>query len=68
MALGPSIQEQISRARADLRMGVPVVLEMGHTALLVPAETLTHERLSHLRQIAEEMLLVLSAKRAATLK
>ena len=68
MALGPSIQEQISRARADLRMGVPVVLEMGQTALLVPAETLTHERLSHLRQIAEEMLLVLSAKRAATLK
>ena len=66
MALGPSIQEQLSRARADLRLGA-VVLEMGDTALLVPAETLSQERLTHL-EIAEEMLLVLSAKRAATLE
>ena len=68
MALAPSIQEQISRARADLRMGVPVVLDMGETALLIPAETLSKKRLQHLRQMAEEMLLVLSTKRAGTLK
>ncbi len=68
MALAPSIHEQISRARADLRMGVPVVLEMGEIALLIPAETLSNERLQHLRQMAEEMLLVLSTKRAGTLK
>ncbi len=68
MALAPSIQEKISRARADLRMGVPVVLNMVETALMVPAETLSDERLKDLRRVTGEMLLVLSAKRAGTLK
>ena len=68
MVLAPSIQEQISRARADLRMGVPIVLDMDETALLIPAETLSGERLKDLRQLKGEMLLVLSAKRAGTLK
>ena len=68
MSLAPSIQEQISRARADLRMGVPVILDIGETALVIPAETLSNKRLQHLKQMAEEMLLVLSAKRAKTLK
>ena len=68
MTLSPSIQEQISRARTDLRMGVPVVLDKGETALIIPAETLSDERLKDLRQMIGEMLLVLSAKRARTLK
>ena len=68
MALALSIQEQISRARTDLRMGVPVVLDIGETALLIPAETLSTDRLKELKQMTEEMLLVLSAKRAGTLK
>ncbi len=68
MALALSIQEQISRARADLRMGVPVILDLDETALLIPAETLSDERLKDLRQMTGEMLLLLSAKRAKTLK
>ena len=68
MALALSIQEQISRARTDLRMGVPVVLDIGEIAILVPAETLSDDRLKDLKKMTGEMLLVLSAKRAATLK
>ncbi len=68
MALGPNIQEQISRARADLRMGVPVNINGGRQALLIPAETLSESRLRLLRQLNGEILLVLTAKRATTLK
>lgn len=68
MSFGPDIREQISRARNDLRMGVPVVLTADRDALLIPAETLMDQRLSDLHKISDEVLLVLTAKRALTLK
>ncbi len=68
MLLGPDIREQISRARTDLRMGVPVVLRAKQDALLIPAETLIDQKLSDLRSITCDILLVLTAKRALTLK
>ncbi|PJF08609.1 GTP cyclohydrolase II [Pseudorhodobacter sp. MZDSW-24AT] len=67
-ALAPTITERLTRARSDLRMGVPVVLSGGGRAVLVVAvESLTPERLAALRGhgIAE---LALTARRAETLK
>ena len=49
MAFAPTIIERLARARADLRMGVPVVLS-GETSVLVMAtETLSAARMSDLK-------------------
>lgn len=69
MTFGPSIVERLARARADLRMGVPVVLtDAGQGALAVAAETLSAERLAALRARGGPLVLAVTAKRAATLK
>ncbi|MDU8943789.1 GTP cyclohydrolase II [Ovoidimarina sediminis] len=68
MTLGPSPAERLARARADLRMGVPVVLsgpEGG--ALVLAAETIRPERLDALRALGEPCL-VITSRRAETLK
>mgnify|MGYP000349672501 CR=1 FL=1 len=66
MPLGPSPTELLNRARADLRMGVPVVL--GDT-LILAAETLSAERLRDVRSLeAAAPVLTLTARRAETLK
>ncbi|MEL6518451.1 MAG: GTP cyclohydrolase II [Pseudomonadota bacterium] len=69
MALGPSLAEYIARARADLRMGVPVVLAFGDGggAVMLAAETLTDARLAGLRALGAPDL-VITAWRAETLK
>ena len=68
MTLGLSADERIARARADLRMGVPVVLR-GETGavVFVSAETLTPERLSALAGFGPELTLTITARRAETL-
>ena len=49
MSLAPDRPSILARARADLRMGVPVVLRHdGAFALVSAAETLTAERLADL--------------------
>ncbi len=49
MALGPDIVERLNRARADLRMGVPVLLTSGATAALaLAAEALDPARFAAL--------------------
>ena len=63
LSFGPDIREQISRARNDLRMGVPILLRADQDALLIPTETLMDQRLNDLRKVSEEILLVLTAKR-----
>jgi GTP cyclohydrolase II len=69
MALGPSTIERLNRARADLRMGVPVVLTGGgQAALAVASEALTADRLADLRGMMGELTLAITAHRAATLK
>lgn len=65
LALGPSATELLNRARADLRMGVPVVLSK--QVLAVAAETLSPERLAALRALGP-LTLALTAWRAETLK
>jgi len=68
MSLGPSITERLTRARGDLRMGVPVVLAgEGGAALVVAVEALDAARLAALRGFGA-LELALTARRAETLK
>ncbi|WP_425044398.1 GTP cyclohydrolase II [Primorskyibacter sp. S87] len=69
MSLMPDISELLARARADLRMGVPVVLcdGEGKSALVVSAETLTKERLADMRTLGHPEVAI-TDRRAETLK
>lgn len=69
MALGPSLTECIARARADLRMGVPVLLVAGdgRGVVVLAAEALTPARLAAVRSLGAPDL-VITAWRAETLK
>ncbi|WP_322894621.1 MULTISPECIES: GTP cyclohydrolase II [unclassified Yoonia] len=62
----PDITERLARARADLRMGVPVVLDGG--ALVLAAETLDAGRLAQLRMLGGTPVLAITSWRAETLK
>ena len=44
MTFAPDVTQRLARARADLRMGVPVVLDKG--AVILAAETLDAARLA----------------------
>ena len=69
MAFAPDITERIARARADLRMGVPVVLTgAGKGALVLAAETLTVGRLNELRNLPGRPVMTITSRRAETLK
>lgn len=68
MSLAPNQTELLARARADLRMGVPVVLKSDNReAFLAAAETLTDTRLAALHALGNAVLLV-TPRRAETLK
>ena len=65
MSFAPDVTETLARARADLRMGVPVVLgEM----LVLAAETLTAQRLADVMTLQGDAVLAITARRAQTLK
>jgi GTP cyclohydrolase II len=69
MSFAPDITETLARARADLRMGVPVVLVDGGAAvLMLAAETLDAQRLADLRALGGAPVLAITARRAETLK
>ncbi|KKK86702.1 hypothetical protein LCGC14_2760610, partial [marine sediment metagenome] len=69
MSFAPDITEQLARARADLRMGVPVVLAKGaQAALVLAAETLTAQRLADVLALGGAPVLAITARRAETLK
>jgi len=68
MLLSPSPLERLNRARADLRMGLPVVLtDGGSAALIAAAETLGTQRLEAMRAFGAPVV-ALTAHRAQTLK
>lgn len=68
MALRADLNETLARARSDLRMGVPVVLVSGAVAVLVAAaETLEAARFEAIRTLGD-VDLVLTGRRAETLK
>lgn len=69
MSFSPDIVERIARARADLRMGVPIVMTGDTGAILVmSAETLDHENLIDLLELEGDPHLVITGRRAETLK
>ncbi|CUH63431.1 GTP cyclohydrolase-2 [Thalassovita gelatinovora] len=69
MSFAPDTVEIIARARADLRMGVPVVLVgNGAGALILAAETLDAQRLADLRALGGQPVLAITSRRAETLK
>ncbi|MBU2981137.1 GTP cyclohydrolase II [Lentibacter algarum] len=68
MTFAPDINELLARARADLRIGVPVCLRArAGDALILPAETADETRFAGLRA-AGETVLAITARRAETLK
>jgi GTP cyclohydrolase II len=67
--LGLDVVERLNRARADLRMGVPVVMtEAGEGALVVASETLGPARLAAIRVLTDDPVLTITARRAETLR
>ncbi len=68
MTLAPDIIEQLARARADLRMGVPVVFTGDRGVLVLAAETLSAQRLTDLLALGGSPVLAITARRAETLK
>lgn len=66
MNLSPDKSELIARARADLRMGVPVVFTDG--LVFVAVETLTPSRLDALSKIGTPPIITVTDWRAQTLK
>ncbi|MCB1363202.1 MAG: GTP cyclohydrolase II, partial [Rhodobacteraceae bacterium] len=69
MSLQPDINELLARARADLRMGLPVVLTGGAGSVVAAAaETLGAERLADLRALGGgRPVVAITARRAETL-
>ncbi|WP_298841411.1 GTP cyclohydrolase II [uncultured Roseobacter sp.] len=68
MTIAPNVHERLARARADLRMGVPVVLDSGSPAILAAAETLDANRLRSLISAGTGGVLAITARRADTLR
>lgn len=68
-SLIPDATEILARARADLRMGLPVVVKDAERAIIVAAvETLSAERLATLANLTHPPHLAITARRAETLK
>lgn len=65
MPFSPDVTETLARARADLRMGVPVVLG---NMLVLAAETLTKKRLAEVMVLENDAVLAITSRRAGTLK
>ncbi|MEE2944018.1 MAG: GTP cyclohydrolase II [Pseudomonadota bacterium] len=72
MSFAPDILERLARARADMRMGVPILvlddLNDSDAYMVLAAETLEESRLQAARELSDELVLVLTARRAETLK
>jgi GTP cyclohydrolase II len=69
MSLFPTVIELLARARVDLRMGLPVVMTDGQdAALAISVECLSETRLSDLKALQAPLTLVLTSRRADTLK
>ena len=67
--LGPNAEELMARARADLRIGAPIAVVSGDLGgVAVSAEMISAERLAALRDLSDAPDLVITARRAETLK
>ena len=67
--LGPANQEILIRARADLRLGVPIILAgKENAAIIAPIEVLNESRLDQLKVIDKKSFILITTRRAQTLK
>ena len=67
--LGLSAEEIAARARADLRIGAPiVVVSSGIGAVAMSSEMISAKRLAALRGVSDTLDLVITSRRAETLK
>jgi len=66
--LGPADQEILMRARADLRLGIPILLAGNkNNAIIAPIEVLSQTRLDLLKSINKNSFILITARRAQTL-
>jgi len=68
MGLAPDITEMLARARADLRMGVPIVFAGPVSVMALAVETLSPARLTEVLALDGAPELALTGWRAKTLK
>ncbi len=68
MSFAPDVSEKLARARADLRMGVPIVLESDVSYLTFAVETISADRLADLHALGGDPVLAITDHRARTLK
>ena len=67
--LGPTNQEILLRARADLRLGVPIILGSKENDVIITSiEVLSQSRLDQLKLIDKNSMILITARRAQTLK
>ena len=67
--LGPANQEILMRARADLRLGIPIVLgSKENDVIIAPIEVLNQKRLDQLKLVDKNSMILITARRAQTLK
>ncbi len=67
--LGPTNQEILLRARADLRLGVPIILgSKENDVIITPIEVLNQSRLDQLKLVDKNSMILITARRAQTLK
>ncbi|MBV1868373.1 MAG: GTP cyclohydrolase II [Marinosulfonomonas sp.] len=68
MKFALTLSERLARARVDLRLGVPILLQSGDSTILAAAaETLSEDRFRDFRLIGQP-LITLTKRRAETLK
>ena len=63
-----TLGEHVSRIYTDLRLGIPVIIRTADEHLVVPVETLNQTRFDLFRSLATDLKLVVSSRRANTLK
>ncbi len=63
-----TLGERVSRIYTDLRLGIPVIIRADDEHLVVPVETLNQTRFDLFRSLATDLRLVVSSRRANTLK
>ena len=67
--LGPANQEILMRARADLRLGIPIVVgNKENDVIIAPIEVLSQNRLDQLKLVDENSMILITARRAQILK
>ena len=67
--LGPANQEILMRARADLRLGIPIILESKENACDHSTNrSLERDRLDQLKVIDKNSFILITTRRAQTLK